>query len=405
MRVEVDPPQPVSVDLGPDTSEAGAPRRFASSEARSLHTIVLNDLAPETRYPFSLQAGSATRVASFVTAPPDAADTSFRFLVYGDNRTDDAAHGSIVRAMTHVPSDFLVHTGDFVEDGANASQWQRFFDIEAPLLASRCVYSAVGNHELTDAAGTNFTRFFGPGDPQPTPSGEQIRLEHLNGTFRWGNTRFFIVNGMVSFGRSEGRAWLEKALGDADTEPELVWRVLVSHHGLWSSGPHGNNSKMHDGAIPAILENHKVDLVLSGHDHIYERGMGDRIAYVVSGGGGAPLYKIKQRVPESRKAESVRHFVQLDVTRDAMKLTAIRADGSTLDRCSLEKSGWDCDGRPKAVPPGAVASGEGVSAPATTSRPPSSRCACDAVGLAAGQNGALAALAVALIALARRRSR
>ncbi len=404
VRVEVDPPQAVSVELGPDDVDGGAPRRFASAEVRSLHSIPLTDLSPETRYLFSVQAGTTTKTASFVTAPRDAADASFRFLVYGDNRTDDAAHAAVVRAMVVVPAAFLVHTGDLVEKGGSAAQWQTFFDIEAPLLASRALYSAVGNHELTDAAGTNYTRFFGPNDPQPEIPGERTLLEHLNGTFRWGNTRFFLVNGMVSFGRSPDRAWLEKALHDADAEPDLVWRVLVSHHGLWSSGPHGNNTRMHDGAIPAILKNHKVDLVLSGHDHLYERGMGDGIAYVVSGGGGAPLYKIKHRVPESRKAESVRHFVQVDVTRDAMKLVAIRPDGSTLERCALVKSGWDCDDAPATAAANGGSAGEDGAA-RSTPVPPSSRCACDVVGGRAAGGGALAGIGLALLALARRRSR
>src|SRR5262249_47301235 len=154
------------------------------------------------RYPYTVRVGATSKHAAFVTAPPDDGDAAFRFLVYGDNRSDDAAHAAVVRAMVSATSDFIVHTGDFVDNGASAAQWQTFFDVEAPLLTSRCLFSCVGNHELTDGAGVEYTRFFGLTDP---PLGSDAgrpaitRPEHLDGTFRWGNTRFFFINGMVSY--------------------------------------------------------------------------------------------------------------------------------------------------------------------------------------------------------------
>ncbi len=392
VRVEVDPPSPVTLELGfglPDGD--GGSSTIESPEPRSLHAIPVTGLKPGTRYAYSVRAGAASKYAAFVTAPPDEGDTPFRFLVYGDNRTDNAAHAAVVRAMVPVASDFLVHTGDFVEDGASPAQWQKFFDIEAPLLGARCLFSCVGNHELTDGAGIEYARYFGPTDPPPGAAPAHAdqrapaatRPEHLDGTFRWGNTRFFLINGMVSYSGTIDRSWLEKALQDADDEKGLRWRVVVVHHGLWSSGPHGNNVRLHDAGVVQLLAAHKVDLVISGHDHVYERGWSDGLAYLVSGGGGAPTYKIKSQLPQARKLESVRHFVEVSVSSSAMQLVATRVDGSTIERCALSKQvgGWDCDG---ALEPAAAsgstpeASGDSTS---TKSGPTGgSRCSCDAVG-------------------------
>ena len=432
LRVEVDPPAPVTLELGLGlgTADGGGERLpvIESPEPRSLHAIPLDGLQPGTRYPYTVRVGASSKFAAFVTAPPDDGDTPFRFLVYGDNRSDDAAHAAIVRAMVPVASDFLVHTGDFVENGASAAQWQNFFEIEAPLLGTRCLFSCVGNHELTDGAGIEYARFFGPtdlppgsdqlraGEPPRSSKGSApaaTRPEHLAGTFRWGNARFFLINGMVSYKGTVDRTWLEKALADADGEKNLKWRIVVVHHGPWSSGPHGNNARLHDAGIIPLLAKHKVDLVLSGHDHIYERGWSDGLAYVVSGGGGAPVYKIKSRLPQARKAESVRHFVDVSVSASAMQLVAMRLDGSTIERCGLSKStvGWDCDG-----PPTSVASSEGSSPamsgapnPGTSAPPPASRCACDAVGAPArfGLAGAIVTVLLPglLVVVRRRRSR
>ncbi len=386
VRVEVDPPGPVSVELSAPRSSGGTP--IVSEQAKALHSIPVTGLEPGTRYRYTVQAGETTKGASFVSAPREDSNAAFTFHVYGDNRSDDASHAAVVRAMVPQAADFALHTGDFVEDGASRADWQSFFDVEAPLLGSRCVYSAVGNHELTDGAGVEYVRFFGPTDVPPGGT----RPEHLDGTARWGNTRFFFLNGTLRVAGAVDRAWLDKALTESDGEKGVTWRVVVVHHGPWSSGPHGNNTLLHERGFVDLFRAHKVDLVLAGHDHIYERGWADGLAYVVSGGGGAPTYKIKSRLPETRTVESTRHFVSMAVSPSAMQLTALRSDGTSIERCGLLKGvGWDCDAK---------------SSPAPPPPPAASRCACDAIGArTAGGPSVAAGLCAGVIAIARRRRR
>jgi hypothetical protein len=403
--MEVDPPAPATLELGVSAAGTvdGGNRVIQSKEPRALHSFYVDGLEPATRYPITVRAHGAPKYGAITTAPREDSGAAFRFLVYGDNRTDDAAHAAVVRAMVSASSDFLVNTGDFVSEGTSAAQWQTFFDIEAPLTRERCIFSCVGNHELVDGAGIEYVRYFGPTDPQPGPDGGAAPLspEQLNGTFRWSNARFFLVNGMVGYRAGANREWLEKVLSEADNEQGLVWRIVVTHHGPWSSGPHGDNALFHEAGIPAVLRAHKVDIVISGHDHIYERGSADGLPFIVSGGGGAPVYRVKKPQDYSRRYESVRHFVEASASPAAIQFVATRPDSSVIERCALRKSaGWDCDGE-KSIVPASTA----TSAPSSPGPAPS-RCSCRTVGAAPpGLLASLASLAALAVFVARRRGR
>jgi acid phosphatase type 7 len=419
VRVEVDPPAPVTMEVGMSTAggtaDAGNGSVIESKESRALHTILVNGLTPATRYTFTVRAHGAPRYGALTTAPLEDSNAAFHFLIYGDNRTDDAAHAAVVRAMVAAKSDFLVNTGDMVGSGGSPTEWQTFFDIEAPLTREKPIFSCVGNHELVDGAGIEYVRYFGPAalpvapTPAPTLTGipladaaaPKLSLDQLSGTFRWSNARFFLVNGMVDHRAGASREWLEKVLSDSDKEAGLLWRIVVVHHGPWSSGPHGDNARFQDANIPGLFRTHKVDLVISGHDHIYERGSVDGLAYLVSGGGGAPIYKVKKAAATSRRYESVRHFIEASVSTAAIQFAATRPDGSTIERCALRKNaGWDCDGEKSAAPGSPGSDAAPGSSPSSSSSPtPSSRCGCRTAG-ADGDPSRPSAATIVLAALA-----
>ncbi len=150
-------------------------------------------------------------------------------------------------------------------------------------------------------------------------------------------------------GRIGRRARLARSVSSKQRRPAepgpRVCRIVVVHHSRWSSGPHGPNPRLVAAHVPELLAAHHVDLVLSGHDHIYERGVSDSIKYVISGGAGAPLYKVSSTPPPTtRRAESTYNYVDMVVTRFDVTLEAHRIDGSLIEKCGFPKNGaWDCD--------------------------------------------------------------
>ena len=404
IRFELETAAPATLEVTPQPSGAGdasaiRPSRFDSREVSTMHRVHVTGLQPATPYAIVARAGGAVvGDARLVTAPRPDAGTPLTFLVYGDNRTDAAAHASVVRGMDAIPSDFLVNTGDMVQDGASAGDWQTFFDTERPLLHDHPLFAAIGNHELTgDAAGVNFERYFG----FPDASGETLPY----GTVRFGNARFFFLNGMDDWSSGPERQWLEHALSSADSEPGLQWRFVVLHHGPWSSGPHGSNAKFVEDGMVQVLASHRVDLLLAGHDHIYERGAsGDALKYIISGGGGAPVYRDLHPLPTTRKDEAVHHFVEVTTQGNTLKIVAMRDDGSVLDRCGFAQGQpWDCD----TSLPAATRDASGATAPVHSGAGPQGPggCVCADPGAKAhtGAAAALAILAAVSIATSRRR--
>jgi hypothetical protein len=402
VRFELATAGPAVLEITPAANAAdaaaGLPRRIESRDASAVHRVHVTGLQPSTPYALVVRAGGTVVGQGHVaTAPKPDSGASLTFLVYGDDRTDDAAHASVVHAMVSVPSDFLVNTGDMVADGASAQNWQTFFDTEKPLLSERPLLPAIGNHELSDdAAGTNFAKYFGFLDD----SG----VEHPYGTVRYGNARFFFLNGMDDWSKGTERGWLESELTKADTEPGLAWRFVVVHHGLWSAGPHGPNTKLIEAGVPQLLAAHKVDLMFAGHDHLYERGDGGTLKYVLSGGGGAPVYRDLHPSSATRKAEAAHHFVQVTLRGNGFQMVAMRDDGSVLDKCGFTQGGpWDCDAPRPAPAASAATIGSAPVAP-TAAAPASHGCACAQPGEPAEGACALATIAV-LGAVLRARSR
>jgi hypothetical protein len=106
-----------------------------------------------------------------------------------------------------------------------------------------------------------------------------------------------------------------------------TWRFAFSHYPTWSGGDHANNGYP---ALEKAMDAGNVTIHFSGHDHNYQRSyqlfgqkpvdMGDALmaskgtVYIVSGGGGAPLYPVS-KIPNNKLVKSINNFVE--VTSDA----------------------------------------------------------------------------------------
>jgi 3',5'-cyclic AMP phosphodiesterase CpdA len=137
------------------------------------------------------------------------------------------------------------------------------------------------------------------------------------------------VPGLFGPSSSEQLEWLDDELASSTNQ----WKVVALHHPLYSSGQHGSTPGADERLAP-LLSRRKVDLVLSGHDHHYERTVPrDDVTYVVSGGGCKTT--AVGHSDFTAVAASTLQFLRVDVDGDRLVADSIRPDGSIVDRFEL----------------------------------------------------------------------
>ncbi len=330
----------VETDLGTDAAiewgSGDALDHHATSPVGHHHTFALSSLPPRAQVHYRVHAGATqSPVLVFHTAP--AAGDVIRIGVYGDVRGGHATHRRLVEAMLGEPLDLIAVTGDMVLHGNDEADWQRFFTITAPLVATTAYLPAVGNHDLgwDEADGSMRAEdvFTLPPPPRDRPPGTywySYDLADVHLVFLDSN----------AYERVEQEAWLEQDLAAA--RARSVRAILAfTHDGPYSRGYHKGNGIARTRYVP-ILANHHVEYLFSGHDHLYQRGEAGGIRYIVTGGGGASLYPVSCGVP-SRPACKVldgmitiareHHYLTITISGTSLEICVRREDGRLLEPC------------------------------------------------------------------------
>lgn len=306
------------------------------------HRVRFDHLAPDTEYQYALENGVQ---GVFRTAPEGGAN--FRFAAYGDTRTNEDIHQAVIEGIRKQENlSFVINTGDLVSRGSVLEHWKSFFRAAEPLMRETYYVPCLGNHE--DNAAEYFDFFDLPGNEERF-------------SFNWGNVHFVALNteapdvpdGIDDSAESslwntkimwdyfaEQRAWLDEDLRHNYGADFLVvfFHVPMYDTKLSRREPQIEVRK----AFDDIIEKHRVELVLTGHTHNYQHHVKDGTHYLVTGGGGAPLYDIEDSVGvdapgvETVKQEKVHHFCVVDVENGRMHVDAIRVDGSKIEEFSLE---------------------------------------------------------------------
>jgi 3',5'-cyclic AMP phosphodiesterase CpdA len=242
---------------------------------------------------------------------------SVKFVAIGDNGTGDQPQYDIARQMaaarSRFPFDLVIMLGDNMYGGQSPADYVRKFEQPyAPLLAAGVRFQAsLGNHDRPDQV--------------------NYKLYNMNGqryyTFARNNVRFFALDSTLM--DQKQLEWIDTSLREARDE----WKICYFHHPLYSNaGRHGSSVDLRVLLEPIFIR-HGVDVVFSGHDHVYERvSPQNGIYYFVSGAGGQ-LRRGNMRSSSQTAAsfDQDRSFMTVEVAGSEMFFQSISRTGQIVD--------------------------------------------------------------------------
>lgn len=296
-----------------------------------VHQVHLCGLAPGTTYHYRAgTAGHMSADATFSTAPADGRPV--RILVAGDSRGNAATWGQVLQAGAGEAPDLAIFTGDANDLGSIQDDWEAWFAAGKGVLEHLPLMMVHGNHEIN--ARHYFSQF-------PMPGNQQWY------SFDFGQAHATVLNDTPPSNDQGSIAGAQKTFLDDDLGKTAQTWKLVSHHrpAYTASLGHAPSTDLQM-AWEAIFDSRKVDMVLNGHAHAYERSYplqagqvvadGQGPVYIVEGGGGADPYMVAAQT-FTAKAMQTFGYVILDVTAQKLTMTAKDLSGSVVDTYSITK--------------------------------------------------------------------
>lgn len=288
------------------------------------HAVELTSLHPDTKYLYRVGNGEIWCAENNFKTGTEGNHTTF--VAWGDSRHYRPERRSVVEIVNSLFYDFSVFTGDFIDNGLYIDQWYNLLADFKPVLENTSLMPLLGNHE--ENSSIYYDIFALPG-----------KEEYYS--FDYGPIHFAILHSCVERydgNMTEQYEWIRQDLED---NKDAIWKVVMVHRPVFASSQRdnaGDYDDLKEGLLP-ILEQYGVDIVLSGHDHFYERLLNNNITYIVTGGAGAPLYKLidAYKLEQSQYAESTLHVVLLDVYENQMDLRAINTSYGIIDRFTINR--------------------------------------------------------------------
>jgi predicted phosphodiesterase len=280
----------------------------------------LDKLEPNHLYCYQLvdNGVALTEPAPLTTAAPPGIDGAIEFVALGDTGTGGDAEKAIAQRMTEVPFDLMLFLGDIAYEQGSAKQLQEnYFEIYANILRYVPAYPTLGNHERRTRKGQPYFDAFVLPDPERYYS------------FDWGDVHFVAID--TTHRDTQQVEWLKQDL----EKTKQRWKIVFGHHPMYTNSLRGPQLWIRR-AYSKIFADAKVDMVLTGHEHQYERFRVGTVNYVVSGGGGGRLTRFFG-LHYSLKKATKHHFLHFAVSADTLTMKAIDIDGREIETLEIKK--------------------------------------------------------------------
>jgi len=260
--------------------------------------------------------------------------SDLRFAVIGDYGNGSQAEADVAALVKSWNPEIIITTGDNnYPDGTSETIdhniGQFFHEFIAPYVGSygeggqeNRFFPSLGNHDWHSKDAQPYLDYF------TLPGNERYY------DFSYGPVHFFVLDSDSdepdgADSKSIQANWLQSQLSTSDS----IWKIVYMHHSPYSSGKHGSKGRMQ-----WPFAEWGADVVISGHDHTYERISKDGILYFVNGLGGASRYLFYDIVEGSQLRYNEDYGAMLvEVSGDVMRFQFINRQGMVVDAVELVK--------------------------------------------------------------------
>lgn len=340
------------VEYGP-TPELG--ERYESNLTTNTHVATLTGLTPDTGYYYRVSSSAGGRTGR----SPISSFRTFRlsgplsFAVLADMGSGTANQFAVARVVRELGPDLVLMPGDLVYPKFVPELTDfHFFSIYAVHQRQCPYFVTAGNHDVSySSPQCYYDSYWLPTNNVPAEAhlAENTTPESYY-SFDHGDAHFvgLYVPLLLTSVRLEPESaqvrWLESDLA-ATRKP---WKFVFLHHPLFTSNGHRNDDYNENGVydpedvrrvLLPVFRRHGVQVVFSGHDHVYERfNPVDGVIQIVDGLGGGPGYGLYELDVASAQFWPRQHCVHVRIANDTLELQALSSEGEVFDRMFLHRA-------------------------------------------------------------------
>ena len=249
---------------------------------------------------------------------------SVRFAVIGDSGTGEHEQYELADLMEQyrekVGFDFVIMLGDNIYGGHRPDDFRKKFEIPYHSMIQSGVkfYASLGNHD--------------------DPNDERLyKPFNMNGqryySFKKGDSEFFALDS--NYMSPEQLGWISQSLQTSKAK----WKIAFFHHPLYSNGlTHGADLDLRARLTP-LFRQYGVNVVFSGHEHVYERiAAEDSIHYFIVGNSGKLVTHDFKASNEMQKGfDTDRTFMLVEIAGDQLHFQTVARTGETIDAGEMSR--------------------------------------------------------------------
>jgi predicted phosphodiesterase len=249
---------------------------------------------------------------------------SVRFGVVGDTGTGDRLEFEVAQELEKyrqaVGFDFVIMLGDNIYGSHQPDDFRKKFEEPfKPLLdAGVKFYASLGNHD-----DPNDERLYKPFNM----GGERYYV------FKKGDVAFFVLDS--NYMDPTQLSWLEQNLKQSNAK----WKIAYFHHPLYNDGRnHGADLDLRSQLVP-LFQRYGVNVVFSGHEHVYERLKQENGIYYFVQGNSAKLmdHDFNGQGERVKGFDTDRGFMVVEIKGDKLHFQTISRTGQTIDSGELDR--------------------------------------------------------------------